>query len=364
MTQSKFFHPVKDSRHYLISNEVYAAGITIHFAILVFAWLLDVYLLAYFNIISVFIFSLSAVLNKKGFMTLAYVLAMIEIPMHAGIASYSVGLESLFLMYCIVVALLVPGSTRLNSTYRMLLMAWAVLIFLGMYLYLFKNEPLYTVSNYLKWAIGIINILFIMLFQAYVVSKYNQISDELTNQLRVASEVDCLTKIYNRNFLNEFLNVEVKRQLTHIKFDSSELKNTAFCIAILDLDNFKTINDSYGHLAGDEVLKTTAQLIQENVFSRDLVCRFGGEEFVILFIGSSKENAITVCETIRSKIADHRFVFNGQPITKPITISIGLAGFEEAYKISDNNLEQALLSLADRRLYQAKSNGKNQVAHS
>jgi diguanylate cyclase len=124
-------------------------------------------------------------------------------------------------------------------------------------------------------------------------------------------------------------------------------------LAICDLDFFKNVNDTYGHQAGDRVLKIVARKLKDGIRETDFVARIGGEEFVILMPETSMEDAFRVCEKIRLSIADSNLHFKGSPVN--LTISIGLAQFEQ------NSLIDDVFANADRLLYQAKNNGRNQI---
>ena len=122
---------------------------------------------------------------------------------------------------------------------------------------------------------------------------------------------------------------------------------------IVDLDFFKKVNDTYGHLAGDEVLKNAAVIMKNTLRSYDLLCRYGGEEFVILVSETSKEDALHLAERIRESIAAIPCVYNCIKI--PITASIGMA-------VSFPNCTiETLIDKADKGLYKAKETGRNKV---
>lgn len=124
-------------------------------------------------------------------------------------------------------------------------------------------------------------------------------------------------------------------------------------ILILDLDHFKSINDTYGHAAGDQVLKSVAQTIRATSRCADMTFRFGGEEFVVLLNKTDSEGASITAERLRSTIAGLSCIYDKKDI--PVTISIGIAVFD-GYESKEN-----LLARADKALYIAKANGRNQI---
>jgi len=164
--------------------------------------------------------------------------------------------------------------------------------------------------------------------------------------LEQLSLTDHLTGIPNRRALEEWASRELHRAVRH---------GYPFWVAMADLDHFKSVNDSYGHSAGDAILKGFAQVLQANARRSDLVSRFGGEEFLLVLTHLNTEQARRAVERIRRQVAAHPFAWNGQEMS--VTASFGLAGRTEAGKI---DLRQ-LLEEADAALYLAKRNGRNRV---
>ena len=155
------------------------------------------------------------------------------------------------------------------------------------------------------------------------------------SQTRYLSLTDALTGLYNRRHFN----AELEREFMRSKRYGGDL-----CIAIIDIDFFKKINDTYGHLCGDYVLKEVAYLILENFRKTDMVFRYGGEEFVVLMTETSLENSLIPLERLRKTIENNNFIF----------ISIGA-------ETNHTESTEEFLNNADKALYQAKQNGRNQT---
>jgi diguanylate cyclase (GGDEF)-like protein len=128
---------------------------------------------------------------------------------------------------------------------------------------------------------------------------------------------------------------------------------TTFSVILFDIDDFKRVNDKHGHLAGDEVLKNIVALTLADIRESDMLCRWGGEEFLILLKECDLPNARDMAEKIRQSIKDAPTLYRGEPI--PVTVSIGVARY---YPTDD---EDSLLSCVDAALYRAKAEGKNRV---
>ena len=168
---------------------------------------------------------------------------------------------------------------------------------------------------------------------------------DITEEVTLAT-TDPLTSIYNRRYMNEFLAKEAER---------SRRTDRGFAVSITDVDDFKKINDTYGHLSGDIVLKKIVRAMISCIREYDTVGRYGGEEFLIILPEIDKRTATLVCNRLRRNIEELEIeVMEGEKIT--VTVSFGIASFQE-----DGVLPEDLLVKADERLYKAKREGKNLV---
>jgi len=180
-----------------------------------------------------------------------------------------------------------------------------------------------------------------------VVSLKIDITDqkETQDKLHQMAITDVLTGLYNRRHFMETARKEIER---------AERYGHSLSAMILDIDRFKKINDSYGHAAGDKVLKELASLIVENVRKVDLVGRMGGEEFGILLPDTDLKKAIMMAERLRKNIESSSFNYGDQELA--VTVSIGLT----THKRGVLNIDE-LLKIADKALYEAKAKGRNRV---
>jgi diguanylate cyclase (GGDEF)-like protein len=173
---------------------------------------------------------------------------------------------------------------------------------------------------------------------------------KLANQLYESAVRDPLTRAYNRRYLVERLASEIAYAQRH---------RTPFGVILLDLDHFKRVNDTYGHLAGDDVLRDVAALVQRLIRAEDVFARFGGEEFVVLVRGIEHVNVGRFAERIRTAVENLEIAAaHGQVIIK-VSISAGYASLGEL-RPSDAAAE-SILRLADERLYRSKEGGRNRV---
>jgi diguanylate cyclase (GGDEF)-like protein/PAS domain S-box-containing protein len=168
----------------------------------------------------------------------------------------------------------------------------------------------------------------------------------LREALRTQSIRDPLTGLYNRRYLEETLDREVRRAARAVQ---------SLGVLMIDLDHFKKFNDTFGHDAGDAVLRETAQFLAKGIRAEDFVCRFGGEEFVVILPTADPEASQARAERLRSKMNELNVMHQGRTLGR-ITISVGVAAFPEHGK-SPNEL----MAAADAALYEAKKRGRDQV---
>lgn len=187
--------------------------------------------------------------------------------------------------------------------------------------------------------------------QAHIVTLAEHLSLAISNvalrdALRHQSTVDPLTGLYNRRFFDESLKRELAR---------AQRSGSACSVVMIDLDHFKRVNDTYGHEGGDLVLQAASRAIQQRVRASDVVCRYGGEELVLMLPDCGAEEAQQCAETIRLSLTAIAIQHAGQTISG-ISASFGVAQWP-----GHDDGEQGLLQAADRALYAAKRSGRNQV---
>jgi diguanylate cyclase (GGDEF)-like protein len=171
--------------------------------------------------------------------------------------------------------------------------------------------------------------------------------EELQRRLYESSTRDGLTRLYNRKYFTERLTAEVAYSRRH---------KVKLAVLLLDLDDFKQVNDTHGHLAGDMVLRLVSAQMQRLLRVEDLVARYGGEEFIVLARSTGKTEAVRLAERIRESIAELEIPIADRSIK--VTFSMGLAALPD---VAPEGGPNELIALADARLYKAKADGKNRV---
>lgn len=164
--------------------------------------------------------------------------------------------------------------------------------------------------------------------------------EQKNEQLKVLSSIDGLTRISNHRSLIERLKFEMSQ---------SDLQSAPLSVALFDIDNFKQVNDSYGHIVGDQVLVSVAAALRQNVRDSDFVGRFGGEEFLAIFPGTDLERAGRTAERIRRAI---------EALTTSDNLSVTVSGGVQYYS---GQSASDFVHEADQKMYQAKQSGKNKI---
>jgi len=178
------------------------------------------------------------------------------------------------------------------------------------------------------------------------VKKANQIISELSEKVKTLEEttnLDPLTKVFNRRALISYLDGVCANKTTPLMH-----------AIMLDIDNFKTINDTYGHIAGDKILIFISNILRKTIKEGDKIFRFGGEEFTVILNRNNDDESEAIANRILKLISSNKLVYMGENIL--VTASIGMT------KLIQNDTPDTLISRADKALYASKHNGKNMVS--
>lgn len=176
--------------------------------------------------------------------------------------------------------------------------------------------------------------------------KRNLELQDIQKQLERLAAHDVLTGLYNRRYILE----RIEEKLPEIKRHQLDC-----CFVVMDVDYFKDVNDNYGHLAGDDVLKAVSQILMNGVRQGDIVARYGGEEFLIFLPMTELESAHVLVERLRSALEEHEHYIQNEKVV--VTASFGIAQHEV------NDSADRTIARADKALYKAKVAGRNRIAH-
>jgi diguanylate cyclase (GGDEF)-like protein len=200
----------------------------------------------------------------------------------------------------------------------------------------FSEEDAKTLASLAKWAENELKI-----------DSLNSSHDDLLKELdqaKRASLIDPLTTVWNRRGLEQMVNVEINR---------ARRKASESTVMLVDLDDFKLVNDTHGHMAGDTVLKEVAQMLIATIRPQDVTCRYGGDEFLLLLGDCSRETASAIADRILDR-AQRR----AHSISDDTSIKVGLSIGASTAKITDEDTFSSVLALADKAVYLAKDAGR------
>ncbi|MBQ8246142.1 MAG: GGDEF domain-containing protein [Lachnospiraceae bacterium] len=309
------------------------------------------------NVASFFIYQALMEFVKKKRYVVTTIITYVEIISFVLITTFSIGTIMRFNLYCLAV---VPGIFYLTSTIKafkgrtllpFLCSIFAMLTFVTSLLFELVHKPLFvvepSVTTQLVEIFNVIIVFIMMIIFSLLFTwemKNNSAALEKRNQqLQQFANRDPLTKLPNRRSMMQVLNVSMHEL---------QRDNAPFSVILGDIDDFKKINDNYGHDAGDKVLVMVANTITSQLRDCDSVCRWGGEEILIIIKGDL-EAAKNIAERIRLNISSSKVEHGGQ--TMRVTMTFGVAQAKAGDRI------EHLIQQADNRLYYGKGHGKNQV---
>lgn len=348
---SKIFE--KNSGNALRYRIIYCAGGVIHtFFIILFA-VVGFDILVGFNIASVLMYIIGSIFIKDNrWSSLWIVLFYFEIVAHAVICgilldwSYGFSLYSLMVIpvsyYMAYMDPNIKHALRFSSILAAInVAAMTISVFFA------KGDSI-TNDAALAQTISAFNfvmcsVIIAIFASIYIYEMHNSMNSlkEKNDELNFLANYDALTKLRNRHHISDVFHIYEKG-------------TSPFCVILGDIDDFKRINDTYSHDCGDKVLVSIANIISSNVGDKGVVCRWGGEEILIILSGKNEE-CLDLMEKIRLMIQNQRLSFGYKEIK--VTMTFGFADYSEAMNI------EKLVSIADSRLYYGKKNGKNQIVY-
>ncbi len=327
----------------------------VHIILLFLFLYIGCYHLVIFNTASIFFyaFPLEALIRKKSY-TLALIFTFLEIVIHSFFATLMLGWNFGFALYNIGLIYVAYYFAYISPTIQKKILMPSILGLISLFLtimmrlYTYAFGPIFT--NYTQgfaFLITVMNILIIVFMLMFFASLHSIEIRRKEYELRTSNRkldqlahYDALTKLRNRHSVSEEF---------HAILDKTDKD---YCFIMGDVDNFKQINDQYGHACGDKVLKSIATTILENLNQQHIACRWGGEEILIL-LNANVEYAQLITEKIRYEIEHKEITYKKDKIKA--TMTFGISPYD-----SEHSFEKCI-SNADKLLYKGKQNGKNQV---
>ncbi len=262
--------------------------------------------------------------------------------------------ESRGVLLLIYVMILIFGIFRLNTSSFLYISAFTLLTY-GIdivLLHLYRPQGINFNIEYLQWGVLALVMVAFSIIGGYISSLRQNLSISKSQQaksieiIREMAIRDELTGLFNRRHLMELLDQEKKR---------SSRGGGMFCLAMLDIDHFKNVNDVHGHLAGDEVLRTVATMMNNSLRNTEFCGRYGGEEFMIVLTQTDIKGALICAERVRTNIKN--IVFPEIDTNFKVTVSIGVSEYQMREDV------EKVISRSDEALYRAKKGGRNRVEY-
>lgn len=315
---------------------------------------LDITPMVIYNIFSICCYLVGIYLIHRRKYTVVYLFAYLEIILHSYIAAICLGWTFGFALYMIA---LVPvgfymqyfiNENKMGTVLPLLLGILDLAVFISCQMMSDIIEPLYVISDpkirkYTYTFNAVCTFIMLLCFSTIFLNemkKNHKELKEINNKLNAMAKLDTLTGLFNRRGIKPFLDV-------------CAVSGRSFCIAMCDIDDFKNVNDSYGHDVGDEVIAETAKIIRADIKPDDHVCRWGGEEFVFIVDNALIADGSDVAEKIRYDIEHRNLEMFGKKID--FTVTIGITQYQEGESIEET------ISRADEKMYDGKHSGKNVV---
>lgn len=327
----------------------------IHIVLFVLFFYFDVHMMVIVNVVSILVYIICFVWLYYGKSPyVVFNLCYAEVIIHAMLATFAVGSSCGFLLYMVSMIPIAyyavysfSGSGHCVSPF-VYIFTTAVAFVISKYAS-WAFEPLYNIGNsFIQTVIYIVNYLLVVVTIVAFMSTFliqirtlEEIMMKKNQRLEVLSTQDVLTGLANRRSINE-------------SYKNIIRKNQDYAVILGDIDDFKRINDTYGHVCGDSVLKAVAGVFKSSVRSCDTVCRWGGEEILVMLPDCSKNVAAQIAENIAEEI--RRLVITSPEGDKVlVTMTFGAASSDEGRDMKD------VIKEADDRLYYGKEHGKNCV---
>ncbi|MEJ6001574.1 GGDEF domain-containing protein [Paucibacter soli] len=308
-------------------------------------WLLGALQMAAVSLAALGVCFLAIVLLRQGRTLPALLLLGMEVLMHSVLAVLLLGWASGF-HYYLFAAVPVTMVSHLESWRSKLALCFGtILAYVALACWRAGAEPWFALDATVTMRLGLFNLTATLLAMGVLASLYSLQMQRAERQLHELATTDPLTGLMNRRSMSAQLARESAR---------TQRRQEPLSFVVLDLDRFKTVNDRYGHLAGDMVLRRLGGLITEGVREVDLACRWGGEEFLIALPGTDAQAAGAVAERIRQGLQAQAIEIE-PGLSLPVTASFGVACLRPAESVD------GAIGRADKALYRAKAAGRNRV---
>lgn len=326
-----------------IYQQVVSLALLMHIMYFIIFYYFSFNILMLYNLFSVMFYVIILMMINKGYFKSAVSLIHLEAMIFVCSTIYMLGWESGFALYILAMISLIYFWPFKKRCWAYICALLEIIVFIAIRIISsMQNEVLYVISDEkIILILSVFNAVccfIVMIYSAYVSGVSLDTIYKINDDLMEIADNDQLTGLRNRHYLLELLQMS---------------DNQNCVIAISDIDDFKRINDTYGHLCGDYILCSLADLMKENLTDDINICRWGGEEFIFLGFDKSKEEFVEIVKNFMDVLKEHFFVYGDNKIK--ITMTFGISETMDA-----KNLD-AMIKCADDRLYIGKRLGKDRI---
>ena len=304
--------------------------------------------LFYFNIASIAIFVVGTILSLRQYTATAFALTCVEVTAHAITATYFIGWDTGFHFYIILLIPVVLFGPRNFWTTKLPLNVAVCVIYLCMeFQFKFNSVPAYDLDTAVVSTLHLANSAISLLFLSFLCGIYNLVVRQSSGDMYRLANTDALSGLKNRRSITATIDRELDKQLAQKKLKPE------MHFVICDIDYFKRINDTHGHDAGDQVIRSIAELIQNHSPRPDFCARWGGEEFLIVFPNASRQDVLAEVEALRERIQKTLIIHEDKTLN--VTMTFGVCSMRRKETAADS------IDRADKALYAGKQTGRNKV---
>ncbi len=336
-------------RFNFVFNYTAIFGIVAHSLLIFLFIIIGIKEMALYNILSSLSWYLIYRINKKGNSKIAFGIGYLEVVLHSALGIFFMGWGSgfhYFLFSTVTVLFYMPNFKKIS---KITISLTSIILYIFLFNLFYNTTPVYLLNDSVLNIIYYSSIIITFTMLSVLAHLYSMAAKkaenklkELNKKLKSIASTDHLTGLVNRRSM---INIIEKSIMNYKK------NNIPFSIIIGDIDDFKRINDLYGHNRGDRVLKTIADLLKDNLRKNDTLARWGGEEFLILLSDTNYEEACTVAKKLKESLTD--FYHDNLNETEHLSMTFGISQFK-------GDLDRCI-SEADKALYKGKKDGKDCV---
>lgn len=338
----------KSYRFFGVMNSFSLISLISHIIFAVVFAILGIFNLAIYYALTTFLWIVIYIYNRRGYHRFAFVVGVLESVVHATLATYLLGWQSGFYLYIFVVIPLIFVNAKVKQFFRVVLAILLGFLMLALFQQTTAIQEFAEVDRYFN----MLNIALTIIIQAYIGYTFEVSAEDAEAELLRANK-----KLMNLAATDPVTNLTNRRNMmTRIEQEKEKIDRGGkpFSLLMVDIDNFKHVNDEYGHDGGDFVLVSLAEMISVSIRKQDQVARWGGDEFLVMLPETDQEGGRVVAEKIRQRVLRTPFVYHEKDI--PVTLTFGVGLCDATSGIGST------IRKADQALYFGKQAGKNRVS--